>query len=68
VQGSIAGPQGPALVHQGSDGNWLAIVALFPEQGSGALVVANAGGDMGADQVLHAMFVKLFPTLSPAKK
>jgi hypothetical protein len=31
-------------------------------------VVANAGGDMGADQVLHAMFVKLFPTLSPAKK
>jgi CubicO group peptidase (beta-lactamase class C family) len=67
VQESIAGRQGPALVHQGSDGNWLAIVALFPEQGSGAMVVANAGGDMGADAVLHAMFVKLFPTLSPAK-
>jgi CubicO group peptidase (beta-lactamase class C family) len=68
VQPSIAGRQGPALVHQGSDGNWLAIVALFPEQGSGAMVVANAGGDMGSDQVLHKMFVKLFPTLSPAKK
>ncbi|MES2319810.1 MAG: serine hydrolase domain-containing protein [Pseudomonadota bacterium] len=67
VQESIAGRQGPALVHQGSDGNWLAIVALFPDQQSGALVVANAGPDMGADQVLHKVFVKLFPTLSPAK-
>jgi CubicO group peptidase (beta-lactamase class C family) len=67
VQDSIAGRQGPALVHQGSDGNWLAIVALFPEQGTGAMVVANAGPDMGADQVLHGVFVKLFPTLSPAK-
>ncbi len=67
VQASIAGRQGPALVHQGSDGNWLAIVALFPEQGTGALVVANAGPDMGADQVLHKVFVKLFPALSPAQ-
>ena len=67
VQESIAGRQGPALVHQGSDGNWLAIVALFPGQASGAMVVANAGPDMGADQVLHGIFVKLFPTLSPAK-
>jgi CubicO group peptidase (beta-lactamase class C family) len=68
VQASIAGRQGPALVHQGSDGNWLAIVALFPQQGSGAMVVANAADDMGADQVLHKVFVKLFPTLSPAAK
>lgn len=68
VQPGIAGRQGPVLVHQGSDGNWLAIVALFPEQGSGAMVVANAGPDMGADQVLHKVFVKLLPTLSPAKK
>jgi CubicO group peptidase (beta-lactamase class C family) len=66
VQPTIAGRQGPALVHQGSDGNWLAIVALFPERGTGALVVANAAEDMGADQVLHKAFVKLFPTLSPA--
>lgn len=67
VQESIAGRLGPVLVHQGSDGNWLAIVALFPGQGNGAMVVANAGPDMGADQVLHSVFVKLFPTLSPAK-
>jgi CubicO group peptidase (beta-lactamase class C family) len=67
VQESIAGRQGPALVHQGSDGNWLAIVALFPGSSNGAMVVANAGPDMGADQVLHGVFVKLFPTLSPAK-
>ena len=67
VQASIAGRQGPALLHQGSDGNWLAIVTLFPEQGSGAMVVANAADDMGADKVLQTVFVKLFPTLSPAK-
>ncbi|NHZ39388.1 serine hydrolase domain-containing protein [Massilia aquatica] len=68
VQASIAGRAGPALVHQGSDGNWLAIAVLFPEQGSGALVVANAAEDMGADQVLNGIFGKLFPQLSPAKK
>ena len=67
VQASIAGRQGPALVHQGLDGNWLAIVALFPESGNGAMVVANAADDMGVDKVLQAVFVKLFPTLSPAK-
>jgi len=66
VQPSIAGRQGPVLVHQGSDGNWLAIVALFPQQGTGAMVVANAADDMGADKVLHKVFVTLFPTLAPA--
>ena len=68
VQPSIAGRAGPVLVHQGSDGNWLAIAALFPEQGSGALAVANAGPDMGADQVLMGLFGQLFPTLSPPKQ
>lgn len=67
VQAAIAGRAGPALVHQGSDGNWLAIAVLFPEQGSGALAVANAAEDMGADQVLNGIFGKLFPTLSPAR-
>lgn len=67
VQQSIAGRQGPALVHQGSDGNWLAIAVLFPEQGTGALMVANAGPDMGADQVLMGLAGKLFVQLSPAK-
>jgi CubicO group peptidase (beta-lactamase class C family) len=67
VQASIAGRQGPVLVHQGSDGNWLAMVALFPERGTGALVVANAAEDMGADKVLRGVFMKLFANLSPAK-
>jgi CubicO group peptidase (beta-lactamase class C family) len=67
VQPSIAGRQGPVLVHQGSDGNWLAIAVLFPEQGTGALMVANAGPDMGADQVLMGLAGNLFVQLSPAK-
>lgn len=67
VQESIAGRKGPVLVHQGSDGNWLAIAVLFPEQGSGALMVANAGPGMGADQVLMGLAAKQFETLSPAK-
>jgi CubicO group peptidase (beta-lactamase class C family) len=67
VQQSIAGRQGPVLVHQGSDGNWLAIAVLFPEQGTGALMVANAGPDMGADKVLMGLAGKLFGQLSPAK-
>jgi CubicO group peptidase (beta-lactamase class C family) len=67
VQQSIAGRQGPVLVHQGSDGNWLAIAVLFPGQGTGALMVANAGPDMGADQVLMGFAGKLFVQLSPAR-
>lgn len=67
VQASIAGRAGPVLVHQGSDGNWLAVAVLFPEQNSGALIVANAAEDMGADQVLMGLAGKLFPILSPAK-
>jgi len=67
VQPSIAGRQGPVLVHQGSDGNWLAIAVLFPGQGTGALMVANAGPDMGADQVLMGLAGKVFGQLSPAK-
>ena len=68
VQKSIAGRQGPVLVHQGSDGNWLAIAVLFPEQGRGMLAVANAGPDMGADAVLMALAGGLFPSLAPAVK
>ncbi|MEW6024422.1 MAG: serine hydrolase domain-containing protein [Pseudomonadota bacterium] len=68
VQASIAGRQGPVLVHQGSDGNWLAMAVLFPEQGSGVLAVANAGPDMGADKVLTTVLGSLFPSLSPARQ
>jgi CubicO group peptidase (beta-lactamase class C family) len=67
VQASVAGRKGPALVHQGSDGNWLAIAILFPEQGTGALVVANAAEEMGADKVLNGLLMQVFPALSPAK-
>lgn len=66
VQGSIAGRQGPVLVHGGSDGNWLAWVALFPDSDNGVLVVANATADMGADRATHAVLGAIFPDLSPA--
>lgn len=66
VQASIAGRQGPVLVHQGSDGNWLAMAVLFPTTGHGMLVVANAAEDMGADAALMGLVGKFLPTLSPA--
>ena len=56
---SPMGLRGPALTHAGSDGNWFALVLLFPETGNGALVVANAGETMGGDHAasaaIHAM-------------
>jgi CubicO group peptidase (beta-lactamase class C family) len=66
VQASIAGRQGPVWVHGGSDGNWLAWVALFPATDNGVLVVANATADMGADRATHAVLGAIFPDLSPA--
>lgn len=47
VRGSSAGQTGPVFYHEGSDGAWFAVVALFPASGSGVLAVANAGKDMG---------------------
>lgn len=51
--------QGPGLTHAGSDGNWYAVVALFPQSGNGVLVTANAAEDMGGDratsQAIHAI-------------
>lgn len=46
---TVMGLQGPAVVHSGSDGNWMALVALFSETGNGVLVAANAGDSMGGD-------------------
>lgn len=66
VQPSIGGRQGPVLVHGGSDGNWLAWVVLFPATGDGAIVIANAGEDMGADKATHTVVGALLPTLSRA--
>jgi CubicO group peptidase (beta-lactamase class C family) len=67
VQDSIAGRQGPVLVHGGSDGNSLTWVALFPGSANGVLVVANAAEDMGADRASRALLGPLFASLSPAK-
>ncbi len=67
VQDSIAGRQGPVLVHGGSDGNWLAWAVLFPHSNTGVLVVANGAADMGGDQATHKVMGMLFPGLSPAK-
>jgi CubicO group peptidase (beta-lactamase class C family) len=68
VQDSMAGRRGPVLAHGGSDGNWLAWVALFPESGNGVLTVANATEDMGGDKATDAVLAALLPTLSPAAK
>jgi CubicO group peptidase (beta-lactamase class C family) len=65
VQAKIAGRQGPALVHAGSDGTWYALVALFPKTGSGVLVTANAAEDMGGDKADKAAFKAVVDTLSP---
>jgi CubicO group peptidase (beta-lactamase class C family) len=61
VQASVAGRKGPVWLHGGSDGNWFALVALFPESGHGALVVANAGPDMDGEKVVQAVWLGLLP-------
>jgi len=66
VQPSIAGRQGPVLVHGGSDGNWLAWVVLFPGQNNGMIAIANAAEDMGADQATMGVLGGLFAELAPA--
>lgn len=66
VQPSIAGRKGPVLTHGGSDGNWLAWVALFPESGNGVIAIANAAEDMGADKATMGAMGAVFPDLAPA--
>lgn len=58
------GLQGPALVHSGSDGNWFALVCLFPGTGDGVLVVANAAESMGGDQASLAALRALATTVA----
>ena len=65
VQETIAGRQGPALAHAGSDGSWMAIVALFPGRGTGVLITANAGEEMGGDAADKAAFSQVLDRLSP---
>lgn len=64
VAPSVAGRQGPALTHAGSDGNWYALVALFPETGNGLLLVANAGEAMGGEKAAIAAFRSLVSTVA----
>jgi CubicO group peptidase (beta-lactamase class C family) len=70
VADSVAGFAGPGLTHAGSDGNWYALVALFPQTRNGLLVVANAAEDMGGDKATKAVFKALLPEVAkplPAK-
>lgn len=66
VEDALAGRKGPVLMHAGSDGNWYAIVALFPETQNGVLVAANAGEDMGGDKATKAAMKAVLPGLAPA--
>jgi CubicO group peptidase (beta-lactamase class C family) len=66
VQDTIMSRQGPALTHAGSDGNWMALVLLFPETQNGALVAANAGEDMDGDKATKAALKAVLPELAPA--
>lgn len=59
------GRAGPALSHAGSDGNWYAIVVLYPASLGGVLVVANAGEDMEADKVVMPLARTLVPLVAP---
>ncbi len=67
VQSSIAGRQGPVLVHGGSDGYWFAFVVLFPNTGNGVLVIDNASAEMGGDSAANAALKAVFPLLAPQK-
>jgi CubicO group peptidase (beta-lactamase class C family) len=51
AQAGALGRKGPTLGHSGSDGNWMAIVVLFPKTGEGVLSVTNAAESMGGDKL-----------------
>lgn len=57
--------QGPMLSHTGSDGAWYSMVVLFPASGSGLLINANAGSDMGGEKADKAVLKALLPSLAP---
>ncbi len=62
---TIAGRKGPVLTHAGSDGNWYALVALFPESRNGVLVATNAAESMGGDKAATALIKAELPKLAP---
>ena len=65
VEQTALGRKGPMLMHAGSDGNWMALVLLFPETQNGVLVAANAAGDMGGDKAAKAALKAVLPELAP---
>lgn len=67
IQASIAGRQGPVLVHGGSDGYWFAYVVLFPGTGNGVVVIDNASAEMGGDAAAQAALKVILPTLASSK-
>lgn len=56
--------QGPALTHSGSDGNWYALVCLFPQTGNGIIVAVNAAESMQGDQAALAVLRALARTVA----
>ncbi len=55
VRTSLDGLQGRFLTHAGSNGYWVARIALLPDSQSGLLIAANAGDDGGADGALSRL-------------
>jgi CubicO group peptidase (beta-lactamase class C family) len=56
--------RGPALTHSGSDGNWMALVCLFPDTGNGVIVAANAAESMKGDDATKSALKALAPTVA----
>lgn len=65
VAPAALGRAGPALTHSGSDGNWFAVVILYPGSRSGVLVAANAAESMGGDAAAIAAARERAATLAP---
>jgi CubicO group peptidase (beta-lactamase class C family) len=61
---AAVGRKGPALTHAGSDGNWNAVVVLFPARGEGVLVATNSAEGMGGDKASVAALRALAATVS----
>ena len=61
---SAMGRKGPVLTHAGSDGNWNALVVLFPQTGNGVLVATNSADSMGGDKASAAALRTLAATVS----
>ena len=64
IDPTLRGRKGPVLEHTGSEGNWYALMILFPETEDGILTVANAGGSMGGDKATVAALKALLPSVS----